>query len=240
MTTTFSALANPSAEQATIVGRSGNSYTADSYGIIRGISPQDILDVEQAGCKIIALDPSPPLQPSRFYGIPFGATLTTLLTVASTIYAYPFFVPNQNTLKTLNASVTTGQTGGKVRLAVYSSKFGLPNALIAGTDSGDLAATTTALATSSALGVPLPSGLYWLALQAAATSTMPSVEALASVAGSVLASQLGYDTAAHALAGSGEYATGVSATQTYGAPPAAFPTPTFTQSAATPAIAIGV
>lgn len=242
MSTVYSFFANPSAPTESVSCRSGNTYTGDASGIIHNVSPQDVLDVLQSGAKLIDSLPNLPIVTGRFYGIPKGATLTTLLTVLGTIYAYPIVVPNLMALKSLNASVTTGQTGGKVRMGIYSDYDGLPQTLFTGTDSGDVAATGTAVGTFTAgSGVFIPPGVHWLALQATASSTMPSVEALAAAAGSELSTQLGYDTAAHALAGSAEYVSGIAVTgATYGAMPTTFPTgATLTINAATPAIAVG-
>lgn len=70
---------------------------------------------------------------------------------------------------------------------------------------------------------------------------MPSVDGI-SATYTALASMIGFDTAAHALATSGEAPTGISVTgQTYGALPASFPSGSaITLNAATPAVAIGL
>lgn len=242
MTTSFSFYANPSALEQTIVGRSGTSYNADASGIIHNVLPQDFVDVSQSGAKLIPALQNVPWVTGRFYGIPKGAALGTLLTVLGTIYATPIIVPNGMLLKSLNISVATGQTGGQVRAAIYSDYDGLPQNILPGTDTGNIAATGTAIGTSALVaGTFLPPGTHWLGVQATASSTMPTIEGVTAVAGSELSNQLGYDTAAHALAGSAEYTTGVTATgQTYGAMPLVFPTATLAVNVVSPAVAVGV
>ena len=179
----------------------------------------------------------------QFYASPGGVTLESLLTVLGTMYAYPVFVPNGVTLGSLNISSITGQTGGKMRCALYrDTGAGYPGALVAGTDSGDLAATATAVATKGSLAVALTPGWYWVGSQATASSTMPSVAAIKTLYTNEMAKLLGFDTAAHALATSAEAPTGVAVTgQTYGAMPSTFPaSATITLNADTPVVALGV
>lgn len=187
-----------------------------------------------------------PLVAARFYGIPMGSTQAAVLTVSGTLYAYPVFIPNKIALQTLNISVTTGQTGGKVRAALFYDNAGYPGAIVAGTDSGDLAATSTAVGTSGTLNVTLSPGVYWVGIIATASSTMPSVIGATAVYPNSLVAQLGFDTAAHALATSGEASTGIALTgQTYPATNMATSFPTFPASAAltlnatTPIAALG-
>ena len=111
---------------------------------------------------------------------------------------------------------------------------------MSGTDSGDLAGTATAVVGSTTLGgIELAAGWYWAVSQAKATSTMPTV-AGATVGYSSLSKDIGFDTAAHALATSVESVGGISLSQTYAALTAAFPagaTPVL--NAAVPLLALG-
>jgi hypothetical protein len=183
----------------------------------------------------------------RFYASPGGSTQAAVLTVAGTLYAYPVFIPNKVTLDKIYASVTTGQTGGKVRVALFADSAGYPGAIIAGTDSGDLDGTGTAVVQSAALAKSLPAGWYWVGIIAAATSTMPSVIGATAVYPNLLNALVGSDTAAHALATSGQATTGIAKTgQTYPVTNMATSFPTFpagaalTINATTPIVALGV
>lgn len=161
---------------------------------------------------------------SRFYGLPRGATPSTLLTTASTIYAYPLYIPGNTPIKTISTDSTTGQTGGSVHVGLYADNFGTPGALVANSDSGALAATGTAIATATyTTPLTLSPGWYWLATTAAASSTMPTLAAIATSYTSELAGEIGIDTAAHAFATASQNASGVTATFTFGALPATFP-----------------
>ncbi len=158
-----------------------------------------------------------PFVAGRFYGIPAGSTQAAVLTVLGTLYAYPVYIPAGTTLATLSLGSTTGQTGGKGRFALFADNgAGYPGAIVAGTDSGDLAATTTAVATSGALTVALASGWYWVGSIFTASSTMPSVTGSTAIYASSLNSLIGSDTAAHALTVSAEASSGIAITgQTY-------------------------
>ena len=179
----------------------------------------------------------------QFYGTPVDSTLAAVLTTTGIITAYPIFVPNAVTVSSLNVSVTTGQTGGKCRCALYADTgAGAPGALVAGTDSGDLTATGTAVETKGSLAVALNPGWYWVAHYAAATTTMPSVVGATAVYTNSLNTTLGNDTAADALATASKATTGVSATFVYAAAPATFPSAGYAQvqNASIPVVAIGV
>ena len=226
------------------VCRSGNVYTPVN-NIITNVAAGDILDVISQGARQVGGPDAGvklPWVASRFYGNVPGATPGTLLTVASTIYAYPIRVPGNIPVQTISADVTTGQTGGKVRFGIYSDLNGAPSALISGSDSGDQTATGTAVATFTPTSpITLTDGWYWLALTAVASSVMPSVAALAASYNANLTSLLGQDTAAHAFASSVESAMGVTAAFTYAALPAAFPTASYALNlnAAVPMLVIG-
>lgn len=173
-----------------------------------------------------------PMLTGRFYGVPLGSTQAAVLTVLGTLYAYPIYIPETVTLASINMGSTTGQTGGKMRSALFLDSGGYPGAIVAGTDSGDLAATTTAVGTLGSLSTVLGSGWYWVGSIFTASSTMPSVTGATAIYGSSLNSLIGSDTAAHALAVSGEAATGIAITgQTYPATNMTTSFPTFPASA---------
>lgn len=153
----------------------------------------------------------------RTYGLPPGSTQAAVLTVLGTLYAVPIFIPNKVTLSKLSSSVTTGQTGGKVRGALFADNgAGYPGAIVAGSDSGDLTATGTAVVQSSALALAINPGWYWVGTIATASSTMPSVIGATAIYPDFYNALLGCDTAAHALATSAEAVTGIAITgQTY-------------------------
>lgn len=228
------------------------SFTSDGSGII-SVPPYgtDLVDLLNQGC--VPLPPAgigraPALVTGRFYGVPRGCTPASVLTVLGTLYAYPVLIPNACTLASLNMSSITGQTGGKMRCALfYDNGAGYPGAIVAGTDSLDLAATATAVATKGSLAVALEPGIYWVASIFTASSTMPSVAGTGVAYAHELNSLLGSDTAAHALATSAQATSGIAVTsQTYPATSMTVSFPTFpvgatpTLNAATPIVAIGV
>ncbi len=154
-----------------------------------------------------------PFVTGRFYGVPAGVTPVALLTVASVLYAYPVFVPNTVTLAAFQASVTSGQTGGKLEMGIYRDNgAGYPGALVAGTDTGDLDGTGTAVVGPTNLAVSLTPGWYWIAIQAAATSTMPSVAGGTVSYATELGKLLGSDSAAHNLAAGSQALGGIKKT----------------------------
>lgn len=232
------------------IAQSGNSYTSDSYGVISGVLPGDVTDLENAGCLSLGVSQvlGLPWVSGRFYGLQPGNTQAAVLTVLGTLYAIPIFIPNAITLATLNVSVTTGQTGGKARGALfYDNGAGYPGAIVPGSDTGDLDGTGTAVVTKSGLALHLPAGWYWYGSIYTASSTMPSVIGGTAVYPNLDNALLGCDTAAHALATSGQAVTGIAKTgQTYPAVDMATSFPTFPASAAltinatTPIAALGV
>jgi hypothetical protein len=187
------------------------------------------------------LGASAPVVAGRFYNGISGLTTTTLLTVASTLYAYPVYIPGNLPIKTLNISVTTGQTGGAAHIGIYQDNgAGYPGALIY--DSGAITGLTSTAVSTITPTTPLTigGGLYWIATEFTATSTFITVEAISALYTNGLPATLGYDTAAHALVSSGEAPSGISVTNTYGALPATFPSSaTLTLNAGTPIIALG-
>ena len=184
----------------------------------------------------------------RFYGLPPGATQAAVLTVTGTLYAVPIFIPNAVTLGTISMSVTTGQTGGKARGALfYDNGAGYPGAIVPLTDTGDLDGTGTAVVQKTALTTVLNPGWYWFGSIFKATTTMPSVIGATATYANFQNALLGCDTAAHALATSAEVATGISITgQTYPVTDMTTSFATFPASAAlqlnvtTPIAALGV
>jgi hypothetical protein len=224
--------------------QSGNQYTAVN-GVITGVNVgSDVTDLVKGGCSLIPSPENAPVLPmvkGQFYG-PVGATLASVLTVLGTLYAYPIYVPNPITVKSLSIGVATGQTGGAAHVGIYADNGGQPGALVY--DSGaitGLTSTTVVTDTIASSNPTLTPGWYWVATIFTASSTMPSVDGI-SATYTALASMIGFDTAAHALATSGEAPSGVAVTgQTYGALPASFPTGgAITLNAATPAVAIGL
>lgn len=248
MSNTVTMRASNNAKQAIFVAKSGNQYTSTVDGLILNVSSQDVNDLQNMGCTEI-LYSGLPWVTGRFYGAqPAGATQAAVLTVASTLYAYPIFIPNAVTLDTLSLSVGTGQTGGKGRAALYyDNGLGYPGAIVPGTDTGDLAATATAVVAKTAIATYLQPGIYWVASIFAADSTMPSVIGTTATYPNSLVNLLGSDTAAHALAVSGQAATGISkGSSTYPVTSMTVSFPTFPAGAAlvlnatTPVLALGV
>lgn len=177
----------------------------------------------------------------RFYGLPEGATPVAVLTVASTLYAYPVYVPNEVTVSSLTISVTTGQTGGAAHFGIYKDNgAGYPGELVY--DSGVVSGlTSTTTVAKTGVATTLNAGVYWIATIFTASGTYPSVAGSTANYSLGLNSKLGSDTAAHALATSGQAGTGISVAGTYGALPATFTAgATLTLNAATPILAIGV
>jgi hypothetical protein len=167
-----------------------------------------------------------------------------VLTVTGTYYAYPLFIP-QTTIKTVNLGVQLGQTGGAAHVGLYSDNgAGYPGSLLV--DFGAITGLTSTATVTLTLTTPQPvnSGYYWVASVYTATSTFPNVYGVNDSYTVSTAAQLGWDTAAHALATSGESASGISlanATSVYGALPATFPTgATLSLAAVTPMAVFGV
>lgn len=182
-----------------------------------------------------------PAVTGRFYGVPDGATPVAVLTVTATLYAYPIYIPNTVVVSTLNISCTTGQTGGACHMGIYADNAaGYPGALVY--DSGAVSGlTSTAVVTKTSVATTLKPGWYWIATIFTASGTFPSVAGITAGYGSATNAQLGSDTAAHALAVSGQAATGISVAGTYGALPSTFTAgATLTLNATTPLVSLGV
>jgi len=181
-----------------------------------------------------------PLVTGRFYGLPQGTTPVAVLTVTGTLYAYPIYIPNTITISTLNVGVTTGQTGGACHVGLYKDSAGYPSDLIY--DSGAVSGlTSTTVVTKSSVATELVPGWYWIATIFTASGTFPSVTGITANYGVATNAQLGSDTAAHALATSGQAATGISVAGTYGALPTTFTAGgALILNAATPVVVLGV
>lgn len=248
MSLTIAMRAPNSSPQVTLVAKSGNSYTSDLNGLLL-VQSGDIAAMENMGCTALIYTGLPLGGVGKFYGgNPQGATQAAVLTVLGTLYAYPIEIPSACTLKSLNLSVTTGQTGGKGRAALfYDNGAGYPGAIVPGSDSGDLDATGTAVVTKSGLSTILQPGWYWIVSIFTASTTMPSVVGTTATYASGLNAILGSDTAAHELAVSADAATGIAKTgQTYPVTDMTTSFPTFpagaalTLNATTPVLAFGV
>jgi hypothetical protein len=224
--------------------KSGNVYTANSAGVVTGVALGDVSDLMNALCEPILSPESQPVLPwvhSQFYGIPPASTLEALLTVTATLYAYPVYVPNKASVGTFNISVTTGQTGGACHLGIYEDNGGYPGVLIYDTGAVSGLTSTTVVTNTPTTPPVLTPGWYWLASIFTASGTYPSVAAIKTLYTGSVGANLGWDTAAHALATSAEAGTGISVAGTYGALPAVFTSgATITLNADTPAIALGV
>jgi len=222
--------------------QSGNTYTAVN-GFITGVNVgTDVTDLVKGGCTLLVSGVSrAPLVAGRFYFGNPGDTALAVLTVASTLYAVPFQVPNNISLASLGISTTTGQTGGACHLGVYEDNgSGYPGALIV--DSGAITGMTATAINSASLS-PKPSlipSTVWLASIFTASGTLPSVAGIDPLYTGATNAYLGADTAAHAAATSATAFTGISIAGTYGALPAIFPSgATETMNAATPCPILG-
>ena len=186
--------------------------------------------------------PSLPWATGQFYGLPRGCTPSTLLTTVSTIYAYPLYIPGNVAIKAISLDSTTGQTGGAGHVGIYADNGGAPGALVTGSDSGALAATSTAIATKTySSPLSLSPGWYWLASTFTASSTMPTVGALASAyTNEVNAEQGNASSLANLFATSAQNVLGVTAAFTYAALPATFPTASYAQNVATAIPMVGL
>lgn len=226
--TTYS-VTSPNAFQ-TFQVRSGTVYTSNANKLIVNVAGgYDLADLLTDGCtNPAASSTAVPNVTGRFYGLPAGSTQAAVLTVLGTLYAYPVQVRSNSILSSINLSVTTGQTGGKARGALfYDNGAGYPGSIVPLTDTGDLAGTATAVVTKGSLTTPLATGLYWFGSIYTASSTMPSVIGATAIYANEQNAALGCDTAAHALATSGQAVTGIAVTgQTYPVTdmPTSFPT----------------
>lgn len=232
MTNPFNFFVVPSALSASsIVCKSGNSYTPVN-SLIENVVTGDILDVINQGCRQVGGQDSGaqlPLVGSRFYNPAPGSTPGTFQLVASTIYAFPFRIPSNIPIQTLNVDVTTaGQPGTTARWGLYYDLAGAPTTQVAGTESGSQVMTSTgSVVYTPTAPIVLVEGWYWAAISGSTATTMPTLAAIAAGYAAHLNSSLGQDTLAHAIATSAEAAMGVSATFVYGSLPQNFPTTSY-------------
>jgi len=218
----------------------GNETAAFDTNLTQGRYPEsEAISVAQLAT---ALSSNPSWVTGRFYGLPDGTTPVAVLTVTGTLYAYPVVIPSVVTIKTLNISVTTGQTGGAAHFGIYADNgAGYPGTLVY--DSGSVTGLTSTAVVTNTLSstLTLNPGIYWIATTFTASGTFPSVAGITANYSVATVAQLGSDTAAHALATSGQAATGISVAFTYGALPTTFTSgATLTLNAATPLLAVGV
>lgn len=211
-----------------LVCKSGNTYQAVN-NIVTNVASGDLLDVINMGCRQVGgpdAGANLPLVAGRFYGVPRGATPGTVLSVTNLIYAYPIRLAGNVPIQTIGMNTTTGQTGGAFHAGIYTDLNGAPNALVPGSDTGAQIATSGAAVQTFTPVTPitLNDGWYWLASAFTASGTYPTMASVATGYASELNADQGSDTALHLSAASVEATTGVTATFTYGALPAAFPT----------------
>lgn len=220
--------------------RSGTTYTSNAFGVILSVSGQDINDLEGCGCIPQGASAALPWVSGRSYSIPRGVQPAIFLTVISTLYAYPFHVPNQVTIGNIGLSVITGQSGGAARVGIYADNgSGYPGTLVL--DSGALVATATAVVTAGAQATILYPGRYWFASIFTATSTFPSVAGDGTSYSNELGAVIGFDTMASSLATNLTAVSGISVAGSYGALPSTFTSgATITKNTATPLVAITI
>ena len=177
----------------------------------------------------------------RFYGMPPSTTPVATLTTASVLVAYPLYIP-ATAIKTASVNVTTPQTGGNAHVGIYADNgAGYPGSLVYDFGAQGALTATGSVTVTPTTAVSLNSGLYWIASIYTATSTFPSVIGITSAYTNPLPAQLGFDTLAHAVATSGEAATGITVAGTYGALPATYPaSATLSLNTTTPAVFFGV
>lgn len=182
-----------------------------------------------------------PWRTSQFYGAPPSITPVATITTASTIAVYPLFIPAV-TIKTLNLSVTTGQSGANAHIGIYADNgSGYPGTQVFESGAFGSLASTGIIVNTPVTPIVLNSGLYWIASIFTATGTFASVIGITSAYTNPLMAMLGSDTAAHLLATSGEAPTGLtSISATYGTLAATFPSgATLAQNVVTPVVGFG-
>ena len=95
-----------------------------------------------------------------FAYLPAFSSTSNTATSTGTLYAIPFFVPVTTTFVKIIGLVATGITNGQLRMGIYSTTGGVPDALVL--DAGTVAATTSADAPIT-ISQSLTPGWYWLA-----------------------------------------------------------------------------
>lgn len=230
---------------SSIICKSGNSYTPVN-SLLENVATGDILDVINQGCRQIGAADGGAQLPNvtgRFINPVPGSTPGTFQLAASTIYAFPFRVPGNVPIQTLNMDVTAaGMAATALRFALYNDLAGVPNTQVAGSESGSQIGTSTgALTYTPASPLALQEGWYWGAVACNGTATPPTVAAIAASYAADLNNWLGQDTLAHAIATSAEAAMGVSASFIFASLPPVFPTTSYALilNAAVPLIVLG-
>jgi hypothetical protein len=149
-------------------------------GMIYYRSDQKILKITD-GTRKIGLVPPKVLRVGRWFGSFDAATAFTTITIsANTLYATPFFVPEETTFDRIAINVTSAAgSGAKARLGIYEdgktpTTQGYPAGLVSGTDVAEIAVDTTGVRANT-ISVTLPPGLYWLALCSDSTPTLRGV-----------------------------------------------------------------
>jgi hypothetical protein len=202
-------------------------------GLVYYRSDQKILKITD-GTRKIGLVPVKALRAGRWYGTFDAATAFTTVTIsANTLYASPFFVPEELRFDQIAINVTTAGAGGTVaRVGIYKdgstpSTQGYPANLIPGTDVGELAVDTTGVK-ANAIDVTLPPGLYWLALVSSGAPALRGV-GVASLDSEILG--LGDDLGTAP-------GVGYSVSYTYGALPSTFPSGASIYTSTVPLVAL--
>lgn len=158
---------------------------------------------------------SPPPHPgfaiNRYYTAPNGTTIGPVALAANTAYCCPFFVSEETTFHEIGIRVTTLIGGSNVRLGIYRAWAGVPKELIF--DAGVVSTATTG-AKTIAISQKLEPGLYYLV---ALSSANPTINWIldATVSTSGMTTDNGGETT-------------IVTAMTYGALPASFGTPSYT------------
>lgn len=117
-------------------------------------------------------------RPQRYYTMSAsGCTApTTLALTANRLYAMPFLVSGSHTFIRIAIMVST-LSAGNARMGIYTNTTNdvYPNALVAGTDVGEVATGTTGLKENVISWSPTTPGLYWLCVVASATPTVRAI-----------------------------------------------------------------
>ncbi len=115
----------------------------------------------------------------------------------NTLYVWPLHVPFRVTVLTLNLAVTTadGVGSAEFRIGIYRDSGGLPDTLVANSDSGVLSCGSTGNKQADVTDFVLDEGMYWQALAINATS--PQFRCYRdATAGAAIGTQLGETSAA--------------------------------------------
>ena len=203
------------------VGSTAQRPTTPTYGMIRFNS--DTTSNELWNQAWLPLQPwlHPGFASSQYYN-PANcdvATTTTTSFATGTIYAMPFEVTTNQTFDRVGCEVTTLLAGGTARIAFYDNlvtvgvPLGTPGNLISDLSTVSIATTGTKEITTATTLV-IPPRWFWVAIQFSGTVTMRSVTP---TSGGWI---MGRTT------DNGAVVTGITATATYGAFAATFPTAT--------------